>query len=120
MRSLPGLLADRVWLARVLFSIDAVLGILVAGAAALSGAAWTSANPRQVFVAILIPLAIIWIAVCYGAYKGVTTRRPVLLAVFWVCVIVNLPTFPIGTAIAGASVWLWRELKPGTGSARLR
>lgn len=101
---------NRVLLARLLFILDAVLGILVVGAACLYGAAFNR-NPDWVAIALtfFLPLSLAWSLLCYFAYKGLTSGNIVLKSVFWFYVFCNVFTFPIGTAIAGASIWLRRE-----------
>jgi hypothetical protein len=58
--------------AKLVFSLDAVLGILSIGGAALYGAALSSGKGWTAFAVV---------------------------------------GFPVGTAIAGVSIWLWRDLR---------
>lgn len=104
-------MSDRITMAKVLFSVDAVLGTLSAGGAALYGAAYSSGNVWTVFLTIFLPSAMLWCFFCYLAFKGLTSQNPVLKAVFWLFVIGHVFLFPVGTAIAGVSIWLWRELR---------
>ncbi|HSW12714.1 MAG TPA: hypothetical protein VLI06_07735 [Solimonas sp.] len=97
--------------AKFVFSLDAVLGILAIGGAALYGAALTSGNAWMAFFAVFAPFAALWTLFCYGAYKGLTSGKAVLKFVFWSHVVGNAFGFPVGTAIAGVSIWLWRELR---------
>jgi hypothetical protein len=97
--------------AKFVFSLDAVLGILSVGAAALYGAALTSGNAWTAFFSIFVPLAVLWALFCYGAYKGLTSAKAVLKFVFWLNVVGNVFGFPVGTAIAGVSIWLWRDIR---------
>ena len=105
------LLDDRVRIAKVLFGVDAVLGILAIGGAALYGAALTSGNPWVAFFGMLLPLSALWLLLCYVAYQGLTTGHGVAKIVFWLYVTGNFFAFPTGTAISGLSIWLWRELR---------
>jgi hypothetical protein len=98
-------------LAKLVFSLDAVLGILSIGGAALYGASFSSANVWTAFLVIFVPLAVLWASFCYGAYKGLTSEKTVLKIVFWAYVVGNVFGFPVGTAIAGVSIWLWRDLR---------
>ena len=101
---------DRIRVAKFIFSLDAVLGILSIGGAALNGAAYSSGKMWSTFLAIFVPCAVLWSLFCYGAYKGLTSKNPVLKFVFWSNVVGNVFGFPVGTAIAGVSIWLWRDL----------
>lgn len=98
---------NRILLARFLFTLDAVLGILVVGAACLFGAAYNRhADEWMIFLTNFLPLSLVWSLLCYYAYKGLTSENVVLKSVFWFYVFCNVFIFPIGTAIAGASIWL--------------
>ena len=102
---------NHIRVAKFVFSLDAVLGILAVGGAALYGAALTSGNAWTAFVAIFVPFAVLWTFFCYWAYKGLTSEKVVLKFVFWSYVVGNVFGFPVGTAIAGVSIWLWRDLR---------
>jgi hypothetical protein len=102
---------DPIRLAQVVFALDAVLGILAIGGAALFGAAYSSGSVWTSFLSVFVPLSALWTLFCYLAYKGLTSDNLVLKAVFWLNVVGNAIGFPVGTAIAGASIWLWRELR---------
>ena len=104
-------LKDRIRVAKVIFGLDAVLGILSIGAAALYVAALTSGNAWAAFLATLVPFAALWSSFCYCAYKGLTSEKAVLKVVFWLYVVGNVFVFPVGTAIAGVSIWLLRDLR---------
>jgi hypothetical protein len=97
--------------AKFVFSLDAVLGILSVGGAALYGATWTSGNYWTAFFASFVPFAVLWALFCYWAYKGLTSEKAVLKFVFWSYVVGNVFGFPVGTSIAGVSIWLWRDLR---------
>jgi hypothetical protein len=101
---------DRVRLAKLLFSVDAVLGILSIGGAALYGAAYSSKSLWMAFLPVFVPFSVLWALFCYGAYKGLTSPNAVSKVLFWLFVAGHAVGFPIGTAIAGACIWLWREL----------
>jgi hypothetical protein len=102
---------SRVRVAKFVFSLDAILGILSIGGAALYLAALTSGNAGTAFVAIFVPFAVLWSSFCYWAYKGLTSEKAVLKFVFWSYVVGNVFGFPVGTAVAGVSIWLWRDLR---------
>jgi hypothetical protein len=102
---------DRIRMAKFVFSLDAVLGILSIGGAALYGAAFTSGNAWTEFFIIFVPFSVLWSSFCYWAYKGLTSQKAVLKFVFWSNVVGNVCGFPVGTAIAGVSIWLWRDLR---------
>jgi hypothetical protein len=104
---------NRIRVAKFVFSLDAVLGILSVGGAALYGAAYASGKMWTTFLAIFVPFAVLWAFFCYGAYKGLTSEKAVLKFVFWSYVVGNVFGFPVGTAIAGVSIWLWRDLRRG-------
>lgn len=101
----------RIKIAKYTFALDAVLGILSIGGAALYGAAYSSGNVWTAFSVIFIPFAALWALFCYGAYKGLTSGHIALKCVFWVNVVGNAFGFPVGTAIAGVAIWLWRDLR---------
>jgi hypothetical protein len=101
---------DRVRLAKYLFSLDAVLGILGIAGAALYGAAYSSKSVWVAFFPVFVPLSALWALLCYGAYKGLTSPNAFSKIVFWLFVAGHVPAFPVGTAISGACVWLWRDL----------
>ena len=102
---------NRIRVAKFVFSLDAVLGILSIGGAALYVAAFASGNAWTAFFAIFVPIAVLWALFCYWAYKGLTSEKAVLKFVFWSYVVANVFGFPVGTAIAGVSIWLWRDLR---------
>ena len=103
---------NRIKVAKFIFSLDALLGILAVGAACLFGAAYNRHAPLlPIFLTIFLPLAVLWSVFCYCAYKGLTSEKAVLKFVFWFYVVCNVLSFPIGTAIAGVSIWLWRDLR---------
>jgi len=56
---------DRIRVAKFIFSLDAVLGILSVGGAALYGAAYASGNMWTTFFAIFVPFAVLWALICY-------------------------------------------------------
>ena len=97
--------------AQFVFSLDAVLGILSIGGAALYGAAWSSGNVWTTSLAIFVPFSLLWALFCYGAYNGLTSDKAVLKSMFWLFVVGHIFAFPVGTAISGVSIWLWRELR---------
>lgn len=102
---------DRIKVAKYLFSLDAVLGILSIGGAALYGAAFSSGNAWSTFLAIFAPCAVLWSLFCYCAYKGLTSDNAVLKFMFWLFVVGHVFGFPVGTAISGVAVWLWRDFR---------
>lgn len=102
---------DRTRVAQFLFSLDAVLGILSIGGAALYGAAYSSGNVWTTALAIFVPFAVLWALFCYCAYKGLTSENAVLKFIFWLFVVGHVFGFPVGTAISGVSIWLWRDLR---------
>lgn len=104
-------LDDRVRVAGVLFGFDAVAGILSIGGAALYGAALTSGNPWVAFWSTLVPLALLWALICWCAFRGLTGAGTAFRVVFWLFVAGHLFAFPVGTAVAGLCIWLWRELR---------
>lgn len=104
---------NRVRAAKLLFSLDAFLGLLSVGGAALYGATYASGNVWIAFLGTFIPFGALWLLICYGAYKGLTSENIALKFVFWAFVVGHAIAFPVGTAIAGAAIWLWRELRAG-------
>lgn len=101
---------DRRRLAKGLFILDAVLGILSIGGAAFYGAAYSSKSIWVAFLPVFVPFSALWALFCYGAYKGLTSPNAFTKVVFWLFVVGHLPAFPVGTAISGACIWLWRGL----------
>jgi hypothetical protein len=101
---------DRVTLAKYLFSLDAVLGILSVGGAALYGAAYSSKSIWVAFFPVFVPFSLLWALFCYGAYKGLTSPNAFSKVIFWLFVVGHVVAFPVGTAISGACIWLWRGL----------
>ena len=102
---------NRIRVAKFVFSLDAVLGILSIGGAALYGAAFSSGNVWTTSLAIFLPFSVLWALFCYWAYKGLTSEKTVLKFVFWLFVVGHVFGFPVGTAISGVSIWLWRDLR---------
>ena len=102
---------NHVTVAKFIFTLGAVLGILSIGGGALYGATWSSENVWVAFLKVFVPLAVLWSLFCYAAYKGLTSERAVLKFVFWLYVVANVFVFPVGTALAGACIWLWRDLR---------
>lgn len=102
---------NRITVAKLVFSLDAALGMMSIGGAALYGAAFTSGNAWTAFLGIFVPFALLWSSFCYWAYQGLTSDKAVLKFVFWSYVVGNAFGFPVGTAIAGISIWLWRDLR---------
>lgn len=102
---------NRITVAKIIFSLDAAMGIMSIGGAALYGATLTSGNMWTVCLAIFVPFTVLWSLFCYLAYQGLTSEKAVLKFVFWSHVVGNAFGFPVGTAIAGVSIWLWRELR---------
>lgn len=101
---------NRVTAARLLFSLNAVLGILAIGGACLFGASYNPhASLMRILLTTFLPLSALWMSICYCAYKGLAGENVVLKSVFWFYVVLNVFFFPVGTAIAAASVWLWRD-----------
>jgi hypothetical protein len=104
------LVNDRIRLARYLFTLDALLGILAIGGAALYGAAYSSKSMWASFLLVFVPFSVLWALFCYAAFKGLTKPGALSKIAFWLFVVGHLAAFPIGTAISGACVWLWRNL----------
>lgn len=105
---------DRSRVAKFVFSLDAFLGILSIGGAALYTATYSSGNVWTTSLAIFVPFSVLWALFCYWAYQGLTSEKVVLKCVFWSHVVGNAFGFPVGTAIAGVSIWLWRDLRKQT------
>lgn len=105
------LLNDRLRLGRFLFGADAVLGVGTIAAASLYGAALSSGSEKIGFAGTFVPLAATWVLFCRLAYAGLTSERLVLQCLFWVHVVGHFFALPVGTLIAGASVWIWRDLR---------
>jgi hypothetical protein len=106
-------------LAQYLFSVDAVLGMLTIGDAALYGVAYASKSLWAAFLPIFVPFSALWVLFCYGAYKGLVGANALLKVVFWLFVAGHLVVFPVGTAIAGVCIWLRRELSPYSSGLRV-
>lgn len=101
----------RIRVAKVVFALDAVLGLLAVGGAALFGVAYSSGEPWTAFFAVFIPFGLLWTLFCFLAYQGLTGDNVFLKIVFWLFVVGHVFGFPVGTAIAAVSIWLWRELR---------
>lgn len=101
----------RIRVAKVVFALDGALGLLAVGGAALFGVAYSSGDPWAAFFAVFVPFGLLWILFCYLAYQGLTGGNVILNIVFWLFVAGNVFGFPVGTAIAGVCIWLWRELR---------
>jgi hypothetical protein len=98
--------------AKVVFSIGAVLGILAVGAACLFGAAYNRHAPLlPIVLNIFLPFSVLWSVFSYCAYRGLTSTNVLLKLAFWLFVALNVFGFPVGTAIAGVAIWLWRDLR---------
>lgn len=108
-----GFLDDRERVARILFVLGALEGISGVAAGALYGAALASGDPTATFLTVFVPLSALWALFTYLAYRGLASRNPLLAFVFWSFVVFNFFVFPVGTLVAGASVWIRRELGPG-------
>lgn len=98
-------------MARFVFALDAVLGILAIGGGALYSATFASGNYWMTALTVFVPSAALWTLFCYGAYRGLTSDALLLKIVFWVWVVGNAIGFPVGTATAAVAVWLWRDLR---------
>lgn len=83
--------------------------MLGVGIGALSASAYTSGNFWLAFWVTFVPLALLWLLLCYASYRGLTSRHRALRAVFWLFVVFHVFVLPVGTAIAGACFWLWRS-----------
>ena len=115
---------DRVTVARFIYSLDAFLGILAVAGACLYGAAYNPhASVWTIVLTTFVPFSALWAAFCYGAYKGLASDNAFLKFMFWFHVGCNVFAFPIGTAIAGVAIWLWRTkravVRPASGVAGL-
>ena len=110
---------DRTRVAKYLFSLDAVLGILSIGGAALYGAAYSSKSIWVAFFPVFVPLAVLWAVLCYGGYKGLKSSNVFLTLLFWLLVVGHFFAFPVGTAFSLACIWLWRDLSPHSKSRRV-
>ncbi len=106
----PASMSDPVRLARYLFSLDTVLGIFSIGGAALFGATYSSHGFWFSVLAIFLPSSALWALFCYGAYKGLTSPNAFTRLLFWLFVVGHVFAIPVGTAISGACIWLWRRL----------
>lgn len=104
-------LDDRVRVAKVVFAFDAVSGLASVASGALFGAALSSDSPAVAFWTTLLPLGLLWLLICYGAYRGLTGGGVILQIVFWLFVAGHVFAFPVGTAVAAVCIWLWRELR---------
>ncbi len=109
---------NRIKVAKFMFSLGALLGILSAGGAGLYAVAYTpgSGTPPikealTTFLIIFVPVSVLWSSFCYLGHKGLTSNKTILKFKFWFYVVWNVFVFPIGTVIAGVSVWLWRDLR---------
>ena len=109
---------NRIRVAKFMFSLGALLGILSAFYGSAYIAALTSdsgPHPKEAWTTtlliIFVPVSVLWSSFCYLAYKGLTSNKTILKFIFWFYVVWNVFVFPIGTVIAGVSVWLWRDLK---------
>ncbi|MBK7976374.1 MAG: hypothetical protein IPK07_24920 [Deltaproteobacteria bacterium] len=105
------LLGDRLLLARLIFGADAVLGVGTIAAAALYGAALSTGSAKATFAGTFVPLAALWVLFCRLAYAGLTSERLALKILFWAHVVGHFFALPVGTLIAGTSVWIWRDLR---------
>lgn len=87
-------MSDRTRVAKYLFSLDAILGILSIGGAALCGAAYSSKSIWVAFFPIFAPLTVLWALLCYGTYKGLTSSNIFLTLLFWLFVVGIFLPFP--------------------------
>ena len=106
------LLSDRRRLAKYLFVLDTVLGIVSIGGAAIFGATYSSHGFWLTVLPIFVPSSVLWALFCYGAYKGLTSPNAFTRLLFWLFVVGHVFAIPVGTAISGACIWLWRKLPP--------
>lgn len=90
------------------FSLGAVLGMVGVVQGALFAAATAPGRPWLGFFVVLLLGGSLWLCFTYGAYKGFSTSNALLKGVFWLFVVFHIFVFPIGTAIAGGLIWLWR------------
>lgn len=97
------------------FSIGAVLAIVAIVEGALFAAANATGSPWLVSVLTVIVVGSIWAAFIYGAYRGLSSSRISLRAMFWMYVVFHVFVFPIGTAVSALLIWLWhtREVPVG-------
>lgn len=102
---------NHIKVAKLVFCMDAVLGVFAIGGAALYGATYSSENAWIAFFSVFVPFTLLWLLFCYGAYKGLTSQKAILKFVFWLYVAGHFFGFPVGTAVAGVSIWLWRNLR---------
>lgn len=100
--------------AKIVFSLAALVGGWSVGGAALYVAAYTPGEAWLAFLAIFVPCAALWVALCFWAYKGLTSDKAILIVVFWLFVVANVFVFPVGTVIAAVSIWLWRDSRKQT------
>lgn len=103
---------DTIKIAKYLFTIDAVLGILAIGGAALYAAAYSSKGAVLTFILVFVPCSALWASFCYGAFKGLTSKSAILNLLFWLFVVGHFFAFPVGTAISALCIWLRREVSP--------
>ena len=103
-------------IAQLLFVLEAVLGVMSIGGAALYGVAWSPNKGWMTFGEIFVPFSVLWLLFCYGAYRSVVGVNPWLRGIFWLFVLTHIFVFPVGTAIAGTCIWLRRafEKQPPT------
>ena len=66
-------------------------------------------------LATFVPFGMLWLLISYSAYKGLTSKNIALKFVFWLYVAGNAFAFPVGTAIAGLSAWLCRDIRQREG-----
>jgi hypothetical protein len=104
---LTRLTSDRARVAKVVFSLGALIGTLGVGAGSLGGATYSSGNVWATAAAFFVPIAALWLAFCYGAHRGLASSRVLLRLLFWLFVLAHVFVFPVGTAISGVCVWLW-------------
>lgn len=103
-------MTDPVRLAKYLFVLDTILGIFSIGGAALYGATYSSHGFWLTVLPIFVPSSVLWALFCYGAYKGLTSPNAFTRLLFWLFVVGHVFAIPVGTAISGACIWLWRRL----------
>lgn len=106
---------NRIRVAKVVFALDGLLGLLAVAGAALFGVAYSSGDPWASFFAVFVPFGALWALFCYLAYQGLTSGNLILKIVFWLFVVGHVFGFPVGTAIAAVCIWLWRELRKQPG-----
>ncbi len=100
------------------FSVGAILAAVAIVEGALFAAVNTTGAPWLVFLLTVIVIGSIWAAFTYGAYKGLSSSRVTLQAVFWLYVVFHVFVFPIGTAVSALLIWLWRAREVPVGVAR--